>query len=151
MKWLDFVVRTPVSEALGWTLLHSFWEELLIAAALASVLGVVRSSRIRYRAGYIALLTTLVSFSLTLIYVFPRTDNYTSTLIQTARPPWRELPEASGTTGGFPGMGLLIPWLAPLWLAGSAFSTCTMLPVGCPSVVGVAGVFFRRLRVGRVS
>ena len=50
MKLLDLFVGTPFSEALGWTLLHSLWEGLIVAAALAVFLSVVRSPRTRYPA-----------------------------------------------------------------------------------------------------
>lgn len=118
MRGLTVAVRTPLFEALGWTLFHSLWEGLLIAAALASILGVVRSPRLRYRAGYIALLAILVSFVLTLAHVLPGGHGRTPTLALVSFPSWVELPDGNQSQSGFPNFHLVIPWLAPLWLAG---------------------------------
>jgi bla regulator protein BlaR1 len=54
MTLLDLIVKTRVSEALGWTLFHSLWEGALIAAVFGTLLFAVRSPRIRYAAGCIA-------------------------------------------------------------------------------------------------
>jgi GWxTD domain-containing protein len=118
MKGLILAARTPVFEALGWTIFHSLWEGLLVAAALASVLAVLRSSRLRYAAGCAALLIMLAGFVLTLIHVLPPNDGHARMPIPASLPPWRELPNDHGSADGFPGFGVLIPWLAPAWLAG---------------------------------
>jgi hypothetical protein len=118
MTLLDLVVRTPVAEALGWTLFHSLWEGFLVAAAFGALLVSVRSPRIRYAAGSIALLAMIASFVITLIYFLPASGSGSRTLVNTMLPPWRELPDVNGNSGRFPSFATVIPWLGPLWLAG---------------------------------
>src|SRR2546427_12191546 len=50
-----------VTEALGWALLHSLWQEALAAATLASLLAVVpaRAARIRYGLAAVTLVVML--------------------------------------------------------------------------------------------
>ena len=118
MRMLDLAVRTPVAEALGWTLFHSLWEGALLAVALAVLLAMIRSPRIRYAAGCCALFMMLAGFAVTLMHFLPASDGGTRTMSQTIFPLWRELPDVNGSEGHFPGFVALIPWLAPLWLAG---------------------------------
>jgi GWxTD domain-containing protein len=118
MTLLDLVVRTPVSEALGWTLFHSLWEGVLIAAAFGALLVAVRSPRIRYAAGCIALLAIIASFVVTLIHFLPENGSGARTLAEATLPPWRELADANEGSGHFPNFVILVPWLGPLWLSG---------------------------------
>ena len=60
-----------LDQAIGITLLHSLWEGAVIALALAVVLGVVRSSRVRYAAGCVAMLAILVGFGVTFYRLMP--------------------------------------------------------------------------------
>src|SRR6476659_6437160 len=115
MTLLDFVVGTPVSEALGWTLLQSLWEGVLIAAMFGASLALVRSPRIRYVTGCVALLATIAGFVITLIHFLPESGNGARTLVKTILPPWRELPDLKGSSGPFPNFAMLVPWLVPLW------------------------------------
>ena len=39
---LDFLVRTPVSEAIGYALIHFLWEGIVIATVLAALLPLNR-------------------------------------------------------------------------------------------------------------
>src|SRR5690349_7140399 len=50
-----------VTDALGWALLHSLWQETLAAAALASLLALVpaRAARVRYGLAAVTLLVML--------------------------------------------------------------------------------------------
>ena len=118
MKLLDLVIGTQISEALGWTLIHSLWEGIIIAAALAALLVSVRSPRIRYVAGCVALLAMLASFAITLIHFLPERGSGAGTLIKMTLAPWSPLPDMSGSNSRFPGFGTLIPWLAPVWIVG---------------------------------
>ena len=122
MKLLDLVIRTQISEALGWTLIHSLWEGIIIAAALAALLVSVRSPRIRYVAGCVALLAMLASFAITLIHFLPERGSGAGTLIKMTLAPWSPLPDMSGSNSRFPGFGTLIPWLAPVWIVGVCIS-----------------------------
>jgi GWxTD domain-containing protein len=118
MKLLDLITRTPVSEALGWTLFHSLWQGAAVAAAFAMLLALVRSPRIRYAAGCAALLAMLASFVITLIYFLPDTDNGARILVTPVLPPWRELTDGAVNSGLLRDFSAVIPWLAPFWLLG---------------------------------
>ena len=118
MKLLDLFVGTPFSEALGWTLLHSLWEGLIVAAALAVFLSVVRSPRTRYAAAGVALLAMLASLAITFIQFLPGGENSARTLIKTTHQAWKELPAMTGTNSQVSNFVTLIPCLAPLWLVG---------------------------------
>jgi GWxTD domain-containing protein len=118
MRLLDLVIRTRISEALGWTLIHSLWEDLIIAAALAALLVLVRSPRVRYTAGCVALLAMLASFAITLIHFLPERGSGARTLMKMALAPWPPRPDMDTSTSRFPGFAALIPWLALLWMAG---------------------------------
>ncbi len=71
MTALAKFVGTPLSAAIGWTLLHSIWEGALIAALLAAVLAFTRSSRVRYAAACIAMISMLCGFALTIANLLP--------------------------------------------------------------------------------
>jgi GWxTD domain-containing protein len=118
MNLLESWVRTPLAEALGWTLVHSVWEGLTIAAALVAALAIIPSPRSRYRAACVALCAMLCSFIATLIYMMPAVTEGARAVHPPVFPTWRVVADfgASGLSGA--GMAALIPWLAPLWLAG---------------------------------
>ena len=118
MKLFEVVVRTPLSDAVGWTLFHSLWEGLVIAAAFAVLLALVRSPRIRYAAGCVALLAIVCSFVITLLHFWPGTNDGAKTLTGTGFAPWKEVGGSNGSTERFPDLVTFIPWLAPLWLLG---------------------------------
>ena len=118
MRVLDLVVGTPLAEALGWTLFHSLWEGIIIAAALAALLTPVRSARIRYAAGCVAMLAMLASFAITLIHFLPEANSGVQTLIKATRSTWSLPSDMNAGNDRFPDFAALIPWLAPLWLAG---------------------------------
>lgn len=64
MKLLDQFFQNDIVHALGWTIIHSFWQGLLIVLVLTVGLVFLRrhSSQMRYLAGYLALfLLTLCS------------------------------------------------------------------------------------------
>jgi GWxTD domain-containing protein len=118
MRLLDLVIPTQISEALGWALIHSLWEGMIIAAAFAALLVLARSSRIRYAAGCVALLAMLASFVITLIHFLPEHGSGARTLLKITLAPWTERPDVSGSNIRFPGFGPLIPWLGPMWILG---------------------------------
>jgi beta-lactamase regulating signal transducer with metallopeptidase domain len=57
MKSLDPFFQNDIVHALGWTIIHSFWQGLLIVLVLTASLVLLRrhSSQLRYLAGYLAL------------------------------------------------------------------------------------------------
>ena len=118
MNLLHMLVESSFAGALGWTLLHSLWEGAVIATVLGGVLVCTQSPRARYAAGCAALLSLAAGFGVTLAQMITAGGQG----IAVAR-----LPGASGWTlasgaGSFapfnPGLDGLVPWLAPLWLAG---------------------------------
>src|SRR5690242_4015924 len=121
MRLLDLATRTPISDAVGWTVFHSLWEGIVIAAVLAALLAAVRSPRIRYAAACLALLAMLASFIVTLIHFLPESGRGAGSLVKVTLPPWRQLSDVNGNSSVFTGLAALIPWLAPLWLMGVCF------------------------------
>ncbi len=75
MNSLDLFFQNDIVQALGWTILHSFWQGLLIVVLLTISLVLLRkhSSRIRYLVAYVALLALAVCSIGTLIWYLPGT------------------------------------------------------------------------------
>src|SRR5204862_4881576 len=71
MNSVEIWVRAPAAKVLGWTLVHSVWEDALIAVVLAGALCVIRSSRARYAAACLAMLGMLAVFGLTFARLMP--------------------------------------------------------------------------------
>ena len=118
MKLLELMVRTQLSEALGLALVHLLWQGAIVAAALAVSLVFLRSSRIRYVAGCVALFAMLASFALTLTHFLPEGGSAVGTLSKTTPPSWNTRPDLTGSNGHFAAFGTLVPWLAPVWISG---------------------------------
>lgn len=98
MRVLDLIVRSEICEALGWTIIHSFWEGLVVAGALAAVLVSFRSARIRYVAGCVGLLAIVASFTITLIHSWPAGGGSRGTMIHVALPSWPLYPRWKAVT-----------------------------------------------------
>ena len=81
MRQLDLLVKTPLSEAIDWTLIHFVWEGIVIASTLAALLALIRLPRIRYLAGCVALLAMVISFALTLFHFLPARNSGAGTLV----------------------------------------------------------------------
>jgi GWxTD domain-containing protein len=134
MTLLETWVATPIVGAVGWALLHSLWEGAIIAAVLATALLALSLSRARYAAAVGALAAMLAAFCLTLIYQSPGSD-YT---------PWiQSLPplHAGSVSPGMKvleplnaGFAALVPWIAPLWIAG--VWTCCLINIVASISVG---------------
>lgn len=118
MKPLELLVRTSISEPLGWALIHFLWEGIIIAAVLVVLLTLVRSPRIRYVAGCVALLAMFVSFVITLIHFLPERSSGTETLIKMTLPTWSPRPDLTSHSNRFPDFAMLMQWFAPVWIAG---------------------------------
>jgi len=116
---LEFWMRSEAAKALGWTLVHSLWEGAGVAFALAIVLGLARSSRVRYAAACFALLAMLIGFGTTLYRLMPREIGRAATvrtLPLPTNPAVDDRPAANNRTPW--DASELLPWLAPIWLAG---------------------------------
>src|SRR5579863_9687245 len=72
MTILELLVRSDSAKALGWTLVHSLWEGAGVALALAIVLTIARSSRVRYAASCLAMFALLAGFAVTLYRLMPK-------------------------------------------------------------------------------
>jgi len=119
MTLLEFWVQSEAAKALGWTLVHSLWEGACVALALAIVLGVARSSRVRYAAACAAMLALLIGFGATLYRLMPREISRppaVHALSLPANPDFDDRPVANNRTPW--DASELLPWLAPIWLAG---------------------------------
>jgi len=118
MRLLELVVGAPISEALGWTLVHLLWEGAIIAAALAAFLALVRSPRIRYVAACVALIAVVASFTITLIHFLPEHGRVPGPLNKMALPFGGRPSDAIGSYGDFRSFETFVPWIAPLWIIG---------------------------------
>jgi hypothetical protein len=71
MSPLEIWVQTPLAGAVGWTLLHSLWEGIVIVGALGTVLLTMRSPRVRYAAACLAMCLLFIGICTTLICLLP--------------------------------------------------------------------------------
>jgi len=117
VKLLESWVKTPIAEAVGWALFHSLWEGAILAAALAATFIAIRSPRVRYAAACFALVAMLASFVVTLVHVMPDGAQGSQPVRGPVFPAWQA---AAGLDSSPSNISLapVIPWLAPLWLAG---------------------------------
>jgi hypothetical protein len=136
MSGLQEVVRTPAAQALGLALAHSDWQGAAAALALAAVLWLTRSARIRYAAACAALVLMSVLFGATLVRSIPEGPAARKQAILRAGVAGRS---GSGPLSRPPESALsaFLPWLAPFWAAG-------VLAFHLRAVAGWNGV--RRLR-----
>ena len=63
MQSFSYVLSNAVVRALGWTLVHSLWQGVLVAFVAAVLLQLLRnhSAALRYRVAYIALMSVLLA------------------------------------------------------------------------------------------
>lgn len=118
MTMLDVWVQSSSAKALGWTLVHSLWEGAAVAVALAIVLGIARSSRVRYWAACFAMLALLAGFGGTFYRLMPHESGIA---VKAPSPGAAALSSDDGpvTITGTPWeFSDLLPWLAPVWMAG---------------------------------
>ncbi len=119
MTLLESWVHTALARSLGWALVHSLWQGVLIAALLAAVLCVTRSSRIRYGAACVAMLLTLASFGVTVIRLMPAPLDIAVASRHWPPPAGVALPILSAEAPSAPpGFAAWLPWMAPFWAAG---------------------------------
>ena len=119
MSILEFMVRSDSAKALGWTLVHSLWEGAVVAFALAVVLAIARSSRVRYAAACLAMLGLLAGFSVTLYELKPREIGRSAPVLLLPRPANHSVDTAPASNHRAPwDASDLPPRLAPIWLAG---------------------------------
>jgi GWxTD domain-containing protein len=119
MNALESWVRTPLAEALGWTLVHFVWEGAAIAALLALALAFCRpaAARLRYALGCLALLAMPVAFAVTLALWVPSAADRIPPYWAGAPAGLLSAAQPAPLTPA-PGPGAYLAWLAPLWAAG---------------------------------
>ena len=118
MNVLESWVRSPLAEAIGWTLLHSLWQGLIIAAVLAALLVVQCSSRGRYAVACVAMIAIAVAFIETLLRAIPEAAHGAYTPAITTFPIWNQRAAAQAFSPWAPSLVAIVPWLAPVWLVG---------------------------------
>lgn len=115
MNWLDTVIQMSASQALGWTILHSLWESVVVVAMLAVLLASTRSARVRYAVACLALIALSASFGVTLLLLLPSghagVPPHSAVFARSfkLRPDFHD---------GRSSVEMLIPWLAPAWVVG---------------------------------
>ena len=121
MTLLQTWVQTPAAKALGWTLFHSLWEGAIIALVLAIALAAIRSARARHGVACLALAAMLASFGFTLGRLILQQEIQDSAAGIRGLPPAASAFEAQWQavkTETELRAADLLPWLAPLWIAG---------------------------------
>ncbi len=118
MRVLEDWVATPAAAAAGWTVLHSLWEGLVIAATLAAALAALRSARARYAAACAAMLAMVGGFGLTLYKLMPEGARGVRGMDASVFPPWHTASGAGTLESSLPGLAAAVPWLAPFWMLG---------------------------------
>lgn len=110
---IEALVRTPLSEALGWALFHSLWQ----GAIAAGLLAVFRTSRARYVAGCVALAAILCCFVFTFYSLLPE-EGIAGGARELAAPVASPVAALAGPAGTILRAGDLLAWLTPLWIIG---------------------------------
>ncbi len=118
MNFLEMLVRSPLTDAIGWTLLHSLWEGAIISAALAAVLWATRSPRARYVAACVAMLVMVVGLSVTFVRLMPESAHGLQALSASGLPTWNIQTGMDGSRAWAPSLAAIAPWLAPFWMVG---------------------------------
>jgi len=121
MTTLQNLVETPLTKALGWTLFHSLWEGAIVAAVLFAALCLIRSARVRYTAGCVAMLAILAGFASTLYWLSPEKVEVAGAVVRRLPPAaatgYDWLPEMSARFR----MADFLPWITPFWITGVMF------------------------------
>ena len=119
MTRAEIWLQSAAAATLGRTLLHSLWEGAAIAIALAIMLCLARSPRLRYAAACGAMLALLAAMIVTFARLFPQEPAHlhlSGIGNHTALPPWDGSLSPLSQTEWKPTDDLA--WLAPFWIAG---------------------------------
>jgi len=118
VRLLEQLVQTEASRVLGWTIVHSLWEGIVVVALLAMTLPLLRDSRTRYRATLIAMGALTFCVLATVLALTPAVSpGLTGSTSILRLPP---LPDAAASLTLPNGYQLhqALPWLTPIWAAG---------------------------------
>jgi GWxTD domain-containing protein len=124
MNQLAAWIRTPMAQALGWTLVHFVWEGAVLAAALWAVLRVSRAApaRRRYAVASLILAAMPAAFAITLAVIWALRPVAVAVPVH-----WVAAPLADGPIGApatrFRWAMIFdrLPWAVPVWAGGVAF------------------------------
>jgi GWxTD domain-containing protein len=104
---------------LGWALMHSLWQGLIIALGLASVLAMTRSARVRYAAGLASMALMTVVFAGTLTLLAPDTMRSASSELGSSGSSFFSFAPARTMADAAPSpLHFLAPYFSMFWLAG---------------------------------
>jgi GWxTD domain-containing protein len=117
MTFLETFVDSPWAIALGWALLHSFWQGGIAAALVGVVMVATKSPRIRYAVGCLVLLGLLFTFGATLFRLAPEMVQHEHAFRPVPFPGWQRA-LLQTTDAWSPSLAIVAPWLAPCWMAG---------------------------------
>ena len=118
MSILEKFVESPLAGMIGWTLLHSVWEGVIISAVLAAVLLSIRSPRTRYAAACATMLVMLGAFVLTMLRLMPEQVHGLQGFQAPALPAWNVLSDKDASGSWNPSFAAIAPWLGPFWITG---------------------------------
>jgi beta-lactamase regulating signal transducer with metallopeptidase domain len=127
---------TEITEALGWTVLHSLWQSGIIAAILLlSFIALKKASaKLRYRLAGGAMLTVLLTSIVTFFYFFNiEKAKETSVIIieentESASPILINIPEETSSLGFFSNyFEQHLPLIVAIWLVGMGFFLLRLL------------------------
>jgi GWxTD domain-containing protein len=114
------LLRSPLADAVGWTIIHSIWEGAILAAVLGAVLLITQSPRARYAAACTAMLVQVLACTLTLTYLSPSTEQQVATVSVTGIPSGLLHTPLQGSGQWDFQLAALAPWLTLLWITGVA-------------------------------
>ena len=119
MTAFDLFVHGESAQVLGWTLVHSLWQGAVVALLLAVVVGLARSSRVRYVAACVAMVAVLAGFGITLWRLMPERIPLVAnaTAISNGVLPVPESGSAVRPASPWQTSDLL-RWIAVLWVVG---------------------------------
>src|SRR5687767_8920547 len=104
---------------LGWALMHSLWQGLVIALGLASALAMTRSARIRYAAGLVSMALMAVVFAITLVLSSPETmPGTTGPMAPSGVPFLLTSPVRTSPNVAPSPLDFMAPYISGFWIAG---------------------------------
>jgi len=127
MNFANWFTQSPLIETLGGAILHSLWQDAVIAILLALALRVLRgrSAALRYVVCCAAMTLMLVAPALTLAVALPSPSPATA-LPDAA--PLRLLPyTAVVETMVHSPLGPMLPWIVAVWIAGVSILSLRIL------------------------
>jgi GWxTD domain-containing protein len=114
------LLRSPLADAVGWTIIHSIWQGAILAAVLGATLLITQSPRVRYAAACTAMLLQLLACTLTLTYLLPSTPQQITAVSVSGIPSIGMHTALQGSGQWDFRLAALAPWLTLLWITGVA-------------------------------